>query len=1508
MEARYKLTISNRQIYREIEINPNDEYLTIGTEVGSDIRFGRDLFFDQFRLELRKTKESWMLYGTDNVYFTTGDTRKLMTVQLEHGCNLGICYQKSESQLFSLAFMIDFDYEQKNYDRKINLGDSNRVLIGGRENCSIIIRDEYVNQDCFELSKEDDDWIVYDKKTQYGVLVNGKPIVGKQIVKDHYFISLAGYSFYLMDNCLYTSTSDAIRVKGLMESKVVNHTTDFVYPKFIRNTRVQYKIPQEEIEIQAPVSKNQGKKKSFLLSLIPSLISLCLIIFMRGLMGGGGSFIIYSAASMSMGIVVSVITYFQDKKTDKEEEAKRERDYHRYIDEKEVRIRQLRQDELKVRRLIYESIENDIKEAKQFGKRLFERSTDDKDFLEVYLGVGEIESSSPIKYTKPEFVDMSDSESLLPEQIAQKYNHIKEAPIYINLKDTCGVGIVGQHRKLSDILKNITIDLAVRHFYKEVKLVYFLDESYIKDFCWVRWLRNVDNTALGIKNIVCDEESKHLILESLYTCLSSREGEDNKQDGTGHLEEHYVVFVTDADMLSRHPISKYVRNCNRLGFTFIFLENREERIPIGCKQIVRLYDDNKGEIVSTEDGEDKKEFSYSVFDNKIMEQFATKLGAIYVDEITLEEQLTNNITMFELLNVMTAEDIDLKTRWRESVVYETMEAPIGVKVGNKIVSLNISDRGKGQGPHGLVAGTTGSGKSEILQTYILSMASLFHPYDVGFVLIDFKGGGMANQFKNLPHLIGTITNIDGREIHRSLVSIKAEVVRRQELFSTAGVNHIDEYIKLFKGGKVTIPLPHLIMIVDEFAELKQEYPGFMKELISAARIGRTLGIHLILATQKPAGVVDAQIWSNSKFKLCLKVQTKEDSNEVIKSPLAAEIVEPGRAYFQVGNNELFELIQSAYSGAPVPNVSTVNKREFAMYELNTWGKKNEVYSNRIVENQSKKENQLEAIVQHIYKFCQISNIEKLPGICLPPLERDIRTDVLDYSRNEKVGYSVPFGIYDDPEMQKQGQACLDITKENVYVVGAAQMGKTIFLQTVICSIMQKYSSEEVNIYIIDCGSMVLKMFDESNHVGGVVLATDEEKGTNLFKLLQKIIDKRKLIFSEKGIGNYTAYLESGLTDLPQIVIVIDNYAAFKEYFPDQSELIGILSREALGLGVSFIITSTNSNALSYRIQANFGRKVALNCNESSEYSNMLGHCRISPYEYPGRGLFSLDKRILEFQVAMYGQKSKEADRSKEISEFIERRNLDNGRKATRIPVVPDKLSLHEAMSSNPNLFTNPRLIPIGMNYNRVEYQYINLTNEGSLALIGNREYKMRFERLFMQALAKNIVLHNVEAYIIDDMQGSLSDEKNLGFVKQYTNELTEGLEIVYDFCEVVGRMENSQENADTPIALLIINNNDLFNQVCCDKSLGKSLATTIKKAKENNAFIIISAIENDAVSFSAAEVLKTIKEEKKGLLFMQLHGNRFYDISSRIKASPQYDTSITYCINENQVIKIKMFE
>ena len=215
------------------------------------------------------------------------------------------------------------------------------------------------------------------------------------------------------------------------------------------------------------------------------------------------------------------------------------------------------------------------------------------------------------------------------------------------------------------------------------------------------------------------------------------------------------------------------------------------------------------------------------------------------------------------------------TRWRENNPTKTLQTPVGVNSEGELFNLDLHE--KYHGPHGLVAGMTGSGKSEFIITYILSMAVNYHPDEVSFILIDYKGGGLAGAFENadrcikLPHLAGTITNLDGASIKRSLISIQSELRRRQSIFNDAlritneGTMDIYKYQQLYRDKVVTEPLPHLFIISDEFAELKTQQPDFMDQLISAARIGRSLGIHLILATQKPSGVVDDQIWSNSKL-------------------------------------------------------------------------------------------------------------------------------------------------------------------------------------------------------------------------------------------------------------------------------------------------------------------------------------------------------------------------------------------------------------------------------------------------------------------------------------------------------------------------------------------------------------------------------------------------------------------------------------------------------------------
>lgn len=1494
MVNRYKVILSNNHLYKEIELAPDAVEVKVGTGLDCDVRLRRDLFFDQIQLNFARNGDEWVVICSDNMYLTVGDVRKLMTLSLRHGNSLDVRYQDSDIDVFRLYFTLDFDYEQRTYDTVIDISGQDKIVIGGSKDANILINDEVAGTDRAILQKKNNVWYVMDDSSRYGIYVNGSRISKYQALTDYSFFSLASFSFYYKAGKLYTSASDKVRFRGLDARQVDPQTTHFDYPDFIRNNRVQYCIPDEEIEIQQPSPKPNKPKKNLLLSLIPSLVMLGLMVVLRGVMGSGGLFVIYSVCSMGIGIVMSVVTYCLDGRNYKKAVEKREQEYKEYIQRKEAEVFAARANELRIRNLLYESLSNSIAEVQSFGKRIFERSAADKDFLNIYLGTGSVEAAVPVKYTKQEFVDTEDPITTLPEKVEQENHYLQNAPIVSRFDQSCGVGIVGPRPVLEGVLKNLSLDLAIRHFYKEVKMYYLFADPEENAIQWVKWLRHAYNNEIGIRNIMCDDESRKILLENLYSILSSREAAKKEQENIT-FETFYVVFVYDAAAIRKHPVSKYIAQCNRYGFTFVFFEEYEEFLPMGCTEVIRLEDNGStGILLPSENGDKKAHFEYASVSDQVARDVALRLGAISVEEVSLESELTKNITMFELLKILSIEDLNLKARWESSQVYRSMAVPIGVKTKDEVVYLDLGDKASAHGPHGLVAGTTGSGKSELLQTYVLAVATLFHPYDVGFVMIDFKGGGMANQFKDLPHMMGAITNIDGREINRSLLSIKAELVKRQALFAQAEVNHINDYIKLFKKGAVTEPMPHLIIIVDEFAELKAEYPDFMKELISAARIGRTLGVHLILATQKPAGVVDAQIWSNSKFKLCLKVQTKEDSNEVIKTPLAAEIVEPGRAYFQVGNNEIFELFQSAYSGAKVMEEGSDKSRVFTISAINSWGKRTVVYSNKKSGSNDNAKNQLQVIVDYVKDHCEAEKIKKLNGICLPSLADTLKVSQLqpfDYSTEADI--VVPVGIYDDPERQDQGNYSIDLSENNSYIIGSAMTGKTTLLQTILLQLMSHYTPRDVNVYIIDCGNMTLKVFEDSNIVGGVVFAAEEERVINLFKLLFRTIAERKKIFSEKGLGTHKAYKEAGFTDMPQIVLMIDNLAAFREYYDNLSDDFLSLSREGTSLGVSIIATGTQTNAMNYRALSNYGNRIAMVCNDSNEYMSLFDRCRIQPKETPGRGLCVIDKRILEFQTALCVEGEKEYIRVQNIKNAIRSNNATYANvKAAPIPFVPEVLKRSDIRREQPEIYQKPYQIPVGMDFSTVQFAYVDMATIGYFAISGRaKSGKTNFIRNIMESIQDNIFQSYTRAYVFDDENMSLDFCKDFGYVEQYEVDETEIGTVLDDMLtEMKKRQQLHRMNRDTdigellkeePLLLLVLENRKVIEHLSKKPDLLAKLKELLAGASSMKLAVVLTNVENASVGFNTPEVYKLVKNNKKIFIFEDAADIKLMDVSVR---------------------------
>lgn len=1497
MESRYKIVISNKNLYKEIELPPEAQEIKLGTGVDCDVRLHRSFFFDRIELVFTKTGNEWSVVCSDNLYLTVGDIRKLMTKNLKHGDSLIVKYQNSDNEVFSFDFIIDFDNGKTKYERIIDLSGISAFSIGSAATSNIAISSSYVNGDAIEITKKDDNLQLLIKHSNYGVYHNGNRIENRAEIKNGDFFSISDFFFYFKHDTLWAEIRNDMRVNALKyrDMPVPNY-----YPVFVRNTRIKPVINDEKIEILDPPAKPQKPKNNLFMKLLPSfgmLIAAGVMAFFGGMM------IIMSAISGLMSIFTAIMSIRESNKDYKEASAERIEKYNAYVSKKKAEIQSYRDQEHRELEELYVSQEIEENRFNSFSPDLFDRSPEDDDFLCVCLGSGDVESKREINYKKQEKLDVDDELQQIPEEICNEFKNVHGAPIVCDLKEINAIGVVGAPNFRFEFLKNIIIDIAARQFFSDVKMIFVVKNEHKDRIQWLRYLPHVYNDDIHVRNIVCDDESKNLIFEYLYKELTIRE--QNKT-----YENNIIVFFYDEYGFKSHPVSKFVDKAKELGVTFVFFGNTTAEIPQGCGYIVSISDGKNATLINAQNKSRSISFVYNTISNKQARDIVKLLAPVYTEEISLEGTLTKNITLFELLNIIAVDDIALQSRWENSQVTKSMAAPIGVsKTG--VVYLDLHD--KAHGPHGLVAGTTGSGKSEILQTYILSMATLFHPYEVGFVIIDFKGGGMVNQFKDLPHLMGAITNIDGKEIDRSLKSIKAELQKRQRLFAEAEVNHIDKYILKYKKGEVEIPLPHLILIVDEFAELKAEQPEFMKELISAARIGRSLGVHLILATQKPSGQVNEQIWSNSKFKLCLKVQSQEDSNEVIKSPLAAEIKEPGRAYLQVGNNEIFELFQSAYSGAS-EKTDDSKVKEFSIYSLTDSGKRVPVYVQKKRKTGEGSSTQLDAIVRYISSYCKDGQIKKLPDICLPSLSTHIPFPEQEYIGNSTSNITADIGIYDDPDNQYQGQFTIDLTNQNVMIIGSSQSGKTNLLQDIIRSISTKYTPKEVCIYIIDFASMVLKTYEKLNHVGGVVTSSEDEKLKNLMKLLKTEIETRKERLLSVGVSSFSAYKEAGRDDLPQIVLLIDNLTALKElYFQDDDELLN-LCREGLSVGISIVIANAQTAGIGYKYLSNFSAKIALFCNDSSEYSSLFDHCRETIDDIHGRCIVEIDKTHLDCQTFLAFEGEKEIDRVKAIKEYIAKINAKNAKMfANIIPVIPDLLTRQFVDTQYGFAIKNPYDLVIGLNYGNVSPFVLNLANVGVLAITGREKSgRSNFIR-YMLSTMQNRNSNNVDVYVIDNVERKLASVQDNSIVKSYSVIAETAVETIINIEDelklryeaLVSGDENIINNSN--LIIFIINNIDAIENISNNAKALEAYMNIKIRYKNMNVCIIAGDYPNTNISYSSPEIIRSLRDAKHFLYFDDIDSMKVIDLPLTIVRQFKKPIMVGDCyyFNDNNCYKIK---
>ena len=1500
MERRYKIVLYNRNIYKEIELNPGTQEISVGTESECDERFYKELFFERIRLSFRRQEDdSWLAVCSDNLYFNNPaekDVSKPIAHTLTHGDLLELKYRGSDSTAISIEFLIDFDSGKQKYNRMIDLRTVDTLEIGEEPQCRIQLLGRYINGDRLTLSRRGEGYELSVGSSAYGVYYNGCKVRDRVFIRDGDFFSVSEYFFFYKKEKLYTEIRGDIRICDL---RFEDNLSSDAYPCFRRSTRIREKLNEEPIPVLDPPPVPQKPKSNLLTRLLPSLGML----FAAGIMAFfGGAMIILSAISGTMAIVTAIIGYRQSMKEYQESTQRRINLYNAYIEHKCDEIRVARAQELASLERMYLSPEEELRKIESFSTGLFDRTAEDEDFLCVRLGVGTIEAVRKIDYKRQERLEIEDELQLLPERICESYRCLQNAPVVCDLKEACAVGVTGSLNCRVAILKSMVLDLVTRHYHSDVKLAFICEQEHAELIRSFRFLPNVRHEQTEMRMIVTDNESKTSVFELIYRELTERE----KSKG---FDSRLVIFVFDECGFNSHPISRYVENSKELGVIFVFFSESGSGIPLGCDALIQAETAGYGRLVDTHGEQVSTDFFYREISDDEIKRVVEILTPVYTEEISLESALEKNISLFQLLKIITVEDLDLEARWGGAKVFRSMAAPIGIsKTG--VVELNLHD--KAHGPHGLVAGTTGSGKSELLQTYILSMATLYSPYEVAFVIIDFKGGGMANQFRNLPHLLGTITNIDGKETERSLKSIRAELQKRQRLFAEADVNHIDKYIKKYRSGEVTVAMPHLILVVDEFAELKAEQPEFMKELISAARIGRSLGVHLILATQKPSGQVNEQIWSNSHFKLCLKVQSREDSNEVLKSPLAAEIKEPGRAYLMVGNNEIFELFQSAYSGTSEKDYDS-GAKDYTIYSISDAGRRTVVYRQKQEGGGENTRTQLEAIISYVAQHCEQKGLLQLPHIFLSPLEQviDYPDSVAVVSKDETI--RVPIGILDDPENQLQEEFCLNIGEQNLMIIGSAQAGKTNLLQVILRGIAERYRPEELAVYIIDFASMTLKNFEALSHVGGVVTSSEDEKLRNLLKMLFGEIESRKKKLLQTGVSSFTAYRESGRRDLPHIVLMIDNLTALKEmYFQDDSELLR-LCREGISVGITIIVANSQTAGIGYKYLTNFSARIALFCNDSAEYGVLFDHCRERVEDIRGRCMVEIDKRRLDCQLYRAFEGVKEHERAESIRNFIRQINSRAESRAARIPEIPEMLTTAYITNCFSDSMQREFSLVLGLDYATVSPLVLHPASLGLLGVSGRaKSGKHNFIRSLVHLLAIQYPGKS-KVYIIDGINKGLQSLKTEPNVVFYSLLADKAIETVLTVEAVLKQRYNALASgeedvlADAKLLVVILNSPEAAEAVSKDLKAVEALRNMFGRYKNLNSFMLLGNYENTNVSYSAPELIKKVKDMRQFVFFDDLSNLKILDmpITTLREYKKPIELGDAFFIKENEVHKIK---
>ncbi|MBM7361574.1 type VII secretion protein EssC [Priestia taiwanensis] len=1294
------------------------------------------------------------------------------------------------------------------------------------------------------------------------------------------------------------------------------------YPDYHRSPRIIHREPTDKMTIAKPPNMPSKANEQLVRTIVPPIVMILVTIFIA-LIYPVGFYIIASVSVTLVTIVISITTYFNNVKEYKQNIIERDNSYREYLKNKTMDLYKEVEKQRHALAYHYPEMQGVRDMAVTINPRIYEKTRLHHDFLMYRVGSGTVDTSFDIAFNEEEFSQQKDELIEEARKLKNQFLSLHDVPITTSLMKG-PVGYIGQRSIVIKQLQWLVMQTALFHSYHDVQFITIFPEEEKKKWDWMRWLPHASVRDINVRGFVYHARSRDQVLNSLYQILKERrmalEEKGNSKEKL-YFSPHYVVLITDEKLILDHIVMEFFNeDPSELGVSLVFVQDVMQSLPEHVKTVIDIRDSKSGNIILEEGELVNTKFSLDGFPMEMNKEDISRALAPLNHLQNLKNSIPESVTFLELYGVEKVEELGVGNRWSKNATHKTLAVPLGLRGKEDIVNLNLHE--KAHGPHGLIAGTTGSGKSEIIQSYILSLAVNFHPHEVAFLLIDYKGGGMANLFKNLPHLLGAITNLDGAQSMRALASIKAELKKRQRLFGEYDVNHINQYHKLYKEGKVQEAMPHLFLISDEFAELKAEQPDFMKELVSTARIGRSLGIHLILATQKPSGVVDDQIWSNSKFKLALKVQNASDSNEILKTPDAAEIKLPGRAYLQVGNNEIYELFQSAWSGADyVEDKDEKSHLDATIYAINELGQY-EIISEDLSGLEYKKDvtsvpTELDAVIDYIHDYAESNEITPLPRPWLPPLPEKLFLPQLhpinfnEAWKQEKRPLQATIGLLDQPELQAQTPLTIDMTKDgHVAVYSSPGYGKSTFLQTVIMDLARQHCPEHLHIYLLDFGTNGLLPLKALPHVADTITIDEAEKCLKLVERLGQEMKRRKKILSDYDVANMSVYEKASGKTEPNIIITIDNYDSVKEApFYEAFDLMMMqVVREGASLGIHVLLSASRQNALRIQLHSNIKIQTCLYMIDNTETVSIVGRSDIKLEELEGRALIKLENSTL-FQTALPTIAEDELLQIQTLQqEAIEMDNNWDGERPKEIPMMPEVVELrtYRAKRTLAKVLSQG-YIPIGLDFKDVEIVAHDASSYDHLMIYGVDD---SLRQQVISSLIAQLDVQYVESitlvdtpsytfipfkekvtnYIVEEHEVKVHIGKWLSLIQERTQKLTE--------CRQTGK-----EAPAFSTHIVFIADVEAFNKVIL---LDDQETSILIDASRTVGVFFIFAGHHDYINRNREAMTLKIKTKlTSSIVTMPLNDQTIFSVKYISNEQPLGKDEVYYYV-KGQIIKVKM--